>query len=48
MSSRMKKIAFSSVSVFIVLAMLAGITMAWFSDTEKTNANFHAGVLNMV
>ncbi len=47
MSSRMKKIAFSSVSVFIVLAMLAGITMAWFSDTEKTNANFHAGVLNM-
>ncbi|MFQ8599854.1 MAG: TasA family protein [Oscillospiraceae bacterium] len=47
MNGRAKKIAFSSVSVFVVLAMLVGITMAWFSDTEKTNANFHAGVLNI-
>lgn len=47
MNSRTKKIAFSSVSVLVVLAMLVGITMAWFTDTEKTNANFHAGVLNI-
>lgn len=47
MNGRSKKIAFSSVSVFVVLAMLVGITMAWFSDTEKTNARFHAGVLNI-
>lgn len=27
--------------------MLVGITMAWFTDTEKANANFNAGVLNI-
>ncbi|MFQ8599851.1 MAG: TasA family protein [Oscillospiraceae bacterium] len=47
MNSRTKKIAFSSVSVLVVLAMLVGITMAWFTDTEKANANFNAGVLNI-
>lgn len=47
MNSRTKKIAFSSVSVLAILAMLVGITMAWFTDTEKTKANFNAGVLNI-
>lgn len=42
-----KKITLSTVSVLVVLSLLAGITMAWFTDTEKTETNFSAGVLNV-
>lgn len=37
----------SGISVLLVLCLLAGGTMAWFTDTEKVNANFAAGVLDI-
>lgn len=46
-NSSKKRLVLSVVSVLIVLALLAGATMAWFTDTEKVNANFEAGVLDI-
>lgn len=37
----------SGISVLLVLCLLAGGTMAWFTDTEKVNTNFAAGVLDI-
>ena len=37
----------SGISVLLVLCLLAGGTMAWFTDTEKVNANFAAGILDI-
>ena len=37
----------SGISVLLVLCLLAGGTMAWFTDTEKVNTNFTAGVLDI-
>lgn len=45
--SSKKRLVLSVVSVLVVLALLAGATMAWFTDTEKVNANFEAGVLDI-
>ena len=42
-----KKLVLSLASIAVVLTMIAGITMAWFTDTEKVNANFNAGVLDI-
>lgn len=42
-----KKLILSLASIAVVLTMIAGITMAWFTDTEKVNANFNAGVLDI-
>lgn len=41
------RIILSGVSVLLVLSLLIGGTMAWFTDTEKVNANFSAGVLDI-
>lgn len=46
-NSSKKRLVLSIVSVLVVLALLAGATMAWFTDTEKVNANFEAGVLDI-
>lgn len=43
-----KRVLLSVLSVVLVLALLAGGTMAWFTDTEKVNGNFTAGVLDIV
>lgn len=42
-----KKITMSILSIAVVLTLIAGITAAWFTDTEKVNANFAAGVLDI-
>ena len=47
MKTKKSRVVLSSVSVLLVLSLLAGMTMAWFTDTEKVNANFTAGVLDV-
>lgn len=42
-----RKLAMSGVAILVVLTLVAGATMAWFTDTEKVNANFEAGVLDI-
>lgn len=42
-----RKLAMSGVAIITVLTLVAGATMAWFTDTEKVNANFSAGVLDI-
>ena len=45
--SAKRKLAMSGVAILVVLTLVAGATMAWFTDTEKVNANFEAGVLDI-
>lgn len=45
--SAKRKLAMSGVAILVVLTLVAGATMAWFTDTEKVNANFKAGVLDI-
>lgn len=47
MKTKRSRIVLSSVSVLLVLSLLAGMTMAWFTDTEKVSGNFAAGVLDV-
>lgn len=47
MKASKKRIALSGLSILLVLSLLVGGTMAWFTDTEKVNANFAAGVLDI-
>lgn len=47
MRTKKSRIALSAVSILLVISLLAGGTMAWFTDTEKVNANFMAGVLDI-
>lgn len=47
MKSKKSRIVLSCVSVLLVLSLMAGMTMAWFTDTEKVNANFSAGVMDI-
>lgn len=42
-----KRIVLSGVAVLTTLALLAGGTMAWFTDTERIGADFQAGVLDI-
>lgn len=42
------RIVLSALSVILTLALLAGGTMAWFSDTEQVDANFSAGILDAI
>ena len=42
-----RRVLLSGVSILLVLCLLIGGTMAWFTDTEKTDANFTAGVLDI-
>ena len=44
---RKHRIGLSIVSMVLVLCLLAGGTMAWFTDTEKVGAGFTAGVLDI-
>ena len=46
MSSK-KRITLSIVSIAALLALLVGVTMAWFTDVERVDANFEAGVLDI-
>ena len=48
MKTKKNRVVLSSVSVLLVLSLLAGMTMAWLTDTEKVNANFTAGVLDIL
>ena len=45
--TRQKRVAISAISVILVLSLLAGITLAWFTDRERANANFFAGTLDL-
>lgn len=45
--SAKRKLAMSGVAILVVLTLVAGATMAWFTDTEKVNANFKAGILDI-
>lgn len=42
-----KRIVLSGVAVLTTLALLAGGTMAYFTDTERIGADFQAGVLDI-
>lgn len=43
-----RRIVLSGVSVLLVFCLLVGASFAWFTDTEKTGANFSAGVLDAI
>lgn len=45
--TKKSRVVLSGVSVLVVLSLLAGMTMAWFTDTEKVSGNFAAGVLDI-
>ncbi len=45
--SAKRKLAMSGVAILVVLTLVAGATMAWFTDTEKVNADFKAGILDI-
>lgn len=47
MKTKKNRIVLSAVSVLLVFSLLVGGTMAWFTDTEKVNGNFTAGVLDI-
>ena len=42
-----QRLLLSGVSILLVLCLLAGGTMAWFTDTEKVQGDFAAGVLDI-
>ena len=42
-----KRVLISVLSVLVVATLLIGATFAWFTDVEKTDAGFRAGVLNI-
>lgn len=48
MKTKKNRIVLSGISVLLVLSLLVGGTMAWFTDTEQVNANFSAGVLDII
>ena len=43
-----RRIVLSGVSVLLVFCLLVGASFAGFTDTEKTGANFSAGVLDAI
>ena len=45
--STKKKITLSVVTALGVLALLVGATWAWFTDTERADARFEAGILDI-
>lgn len=45
--TKKSRVVLSGVSVLVVLSLLAGMTMAWFTDTEKVSGDFAAGVLDI-
>lgn len=45
---KQNRIVLSALSVLLTLALLAGGSMAWFTDTEKVAADFSAGILDAV
>lgn len=47
MKTNKKRIVLSALSLVLVFCLLAGGTMAWFTDTEKVAGNFSAGVLDI-
>ncbi|WP_195984944.1 TasA family protein [Clostridium sp. D33t1_170424_F3] len=47
MKTKKSRILLSAVSVLLVFSLLVGGTMAWFTDTEKVDANFTAGILDI-
>ena len=48
MKTNKKRIVLSALSLVLVFCLMAGGTMAWFTDTEKVAGNFSAGVLEDV
>ena len=47
MKANKKRIVLSALSLVLVFCLLAGGTMAWFTDTEKVAGNFSAGILDI-
>lgn len=47
MKANKKRIILSALSLVLVFCLLAGGTMAWFTDTEKVAGNFSAGILDI-
>lgn len=47
MKTNKKRIVLSALSLVLVFCLMAGGTMAWFTDTEKAAGNFSAGVLDI-
>ena len=42
-----KKITLSVIGILVILAMMLGITYAWFTDVETIGTKFEAGVLDI-
>lgn len=47
MKTKKTRVVLSAISILLVLGILAGGTMAWFTDTEAVQAGFTAGVLDI-
>ena len=47
MKAKKSRVILSGVSLLLVLCLLVGGTMAWFTDTEKVATNFSAGILDV-
>lgn len=47
MKAKRSRVILSAISVLLVLSLLMGGTMAWFTDTEKVSGNFEAGILDI-
>ena len=47
MKAKKSRVILSGVSLLLVLCLLVGGTMAWFTDTEKVDTNFTAGILDV-
>lgn len=47
MKANKKRIVLSALSLVLVFCLLAGGTMAWFTDTEKVAGNFFSGILDI-
>ena len=47
MKTKKTRVVLSAISILLVLGILAGGTMAWFTDTEAVQAGVTAGVLDI-
>ena len=47
MKAKKSRVILSGVSLLLVLCLLVGGTMAWFTDREKVDTNFTAGILDV-
>lgn len=47
MKSKKTSLLLSAITFAMMLAMCMGFTFAWMTDTERSKANFQAGIVNV-